>query len=139
MDLITFHPDLAVLTNQVDHKGITWPEYDYVLANGGDLTPIVVAKVRRNLRPAYIIMDGNHRACLWAKHKKNIPAYVMTAATTSDEILEMEGSNEIFRFPHREFLADEETFRQLMDRALKAALQINETIAQVLDRIRAAR
>ena len=138
MNLIEFDPSLLVLTNKVTDEGILWPEYDYVLVNGGDLVPIVVSQVRRNLQPAYIVFDGNHRACLWAKHGRKARAYVMMRDTTSDEILEMEGANKIHRFPHREFLADEETFTRLMTRAIKAALEVNETVAQVVERIRKA-
>jgi hypothetical protein len=135
MDFIEFNPTLAVLTNEVSNHGITWPEYDHVLANNGDLLPIVVARIRRNSQPAYIVLDGNHRACLYAKHERNLSAYVMTPRTTSTEILQMEDTTQIHRFPHREFVADEESFAQLMARAIKAALAIDETISQALNRI----
>ena len=112
-----------------------WPEHEYDLIHFGSVPRLVVSPVTRNLVRAYIILDGNHRACLCGKHGRLVPAYVMTQRTTADEILELEANELIRFFPHHEFLAGDQTFRNLIKAAIHAALELDETVAQALDRI----
>jgi hypothetical protein len=135
MRLIQFHPSLAVLTNPVTSRTLMWPEYEYDITYLGSVAPIVVSPVNRNLVRAYLILDGNHRACVCGKHGRPVPAYVMTKRTTPDEILGLEANQLIRFFPHREFLAGNQTFPDLMKVAIRAALELNETVAQALARI----
>jgi hypothetical protein len=135
MKLITFPPSLAVLSNPVTSHTLMWPEYEYEICHGGFLIPLVVSPVNRNLVRAYLILDGNHRACLCAKHGISIPAYVMTRDTPPYEIFELEAKNQIRRFPHREFLCGDQTFRGHMNEAIEAALRLDETVEAALDRI----
>jgi hypothetical protein len=135
MELITFPPSLAVLTNAVTSRPLIWSEYEYELCHGGWVPPLIVSPVNRNLKRAYIILDGNHRTCLCAKHGYEVPAYVMTHRTTPNEILELESNQQIRYFPHREFLVGGQSFRQIITGAIKAAFELNETVAQVLRRI----
>ena len=135
MELITFHPTLAVLTNPVTSRTLMWPEYEYDLCHGGSVPPLVVFPVTRNLVRAYLILDGNHRACLCAKHGHLVSAYVMTRETTPYEIFELEVSQQIRFFPQRGFLCGDQTFRDMIKEAIEAALQLSETVEQALDRI----
>ena len=112
-----------------------WPEHEYDLIHFGSVAPLIVSPVNRNLVQAYIILDGNHRACLCGKHGRPVPAFVMTQRTTADEILALGAGKLIPFFPHSEFLAGDQTFRNLMKAAIRAALEVNETVAQALDRI----
>jgi hypothetical protein len=135
MRLIQFHPSLAVLTDPVTSRTLMWPEHEYDITYFGSVGPLVVSPVSRNLERAYIILDGNHRACLCGKHGCLVPAYVMTKRTTPDEIIDLEANELIRFFPHREFLAGNQTFRDLMKAANQAPLELNETVAQALERI----
>jgi len=138
MELITFQPTLAVLTNPVTSRTLMWPEYEHDLLHGGWVPPLIVSPVNRNLAQAYIILDGNHRTCLCAKHGYLVPAYLMTLKTTPDEILQLELSEQIRPFPHRDFLLGDQSFQDLMGGAIKAALELSETVEEALHRIQSS-
>jgi hypothetical protein len=134
--LFEFPPALAVLTDSVTLRTLMWPEYEYDLCRNGFVPPLVVAPICRNYARAYLILDGNHRACLCGMHGRLVPAYVMTRNTKPDEIFDLEAAEEIRRFPHREFLFGDQTYGALIKEGIKAALELNETVDDALDRIR---
>ncbi|HQL80492.1 MAG TPA: hypothetical protein PLU91_20005 [Verrucomicrobiota bacterium] len=136
MKLLKFSPELAVLTNSVTSHTLMWPEYEYELCRSGYVPPLVVAPVSRNLARAFLILDGNHRACLCAKHGRLVPAYVMTRKTRPKEILELESAEEIRPFPHRLFLFHEQTYGALIREGIEAAIELNETVDDMLCRLR---
>jgi hypothetical protein len=135
LDIITFDPKFAVLTSPVTNTGSSWLEYDDCVANGGQLPRILVSRVRRNRKRGFIILDGNHRACVLAKHGRRISAYLVTVGTKVDHILELENANRIQPFPHREFLTGEESYQHLIQRAIKASFELDESILQALRRL----
>ena len=76
MRVIQFHASLAVLTNAVTSRTLMWPEHEYDITHFGSVAPLVVSPVTHNIERAYIILDGNHRACLCGKHGCLVPAYL---------------------------------------------------------------
>lgn len=136
MRLVEFSPELAVLTDSVTSRTLMWPEYEFDLCQSGFVPPIIVAPISRNLARAYLILDGNHRACLCGRHVRHVPAYIMTRKTRPDEIFELEAAQEIRPFPHHEFLYGCQTYSALISEGINAAVELNETVDEALDRIR---
>jgi len=113
---------------------LLWHEYEHDILAGNSTAPLVVSQIYRDRQKAYIILDGNHRACLLAKHRRRITALLLANTKQASEILNLEGEGVIPRFPHRTFLAGEMSFRELIEEAIRSAQNLNCTIEQMLQR-----
>jgi hypothetical protein len=135
MRTVSVPHDLTILTNEVSSTCLVWQEYECDILKNNPTAPLIVSQVYRGRQRAYIILDGNHRACLLVKHQRRITALLLVNTQQASEILTLEGEGTIPRFPHRGFLAGEMTFRELIVDAIRAAQNLNCTIEQMLERL----
>ena len=123
-----------MLTNTVSNAAPGWWGYESFLLEGIQPPPVIVSPVYRRRQRAFIVLDGNHRACMCAHHSQPIRAWVVLSDSDADEILDLETKSEIPQFPHRKFLGGFVTLKELVGEAIEAAVNLNETISQVLAR-----
>ena len=135
MRTVSVPHDLAILTNEVSSACLMWQEYEYDILKNNPTSPLIVSQVYRGGQRAYIILDGNHRACLLVKHQRRITALLLVNTQQASEILTLEGEGTIPQFPHRDFLTGEMTFRELIVDAIRAAQNLNCTIERMLERL----
>ena len=92
--------------------------------------PIVIAKYDLN---RFVIIDGNHRACVLAQRNMQIGALLLTKDLDRDDILKLELHTFIPPFPkaHRDFLMSHITLKELKNRVIGNA--INEGLKNVID------
>lgn len=132
MRLITITPEEIILTNRIQNDCPYWRLLEHILQADIEPPPLIVFPAYYGKRRVFVVLDGNHRACKCAQHHKTIKAWVMRVDSDRDEILQLELEGRLPPFPHRDFLAEEKSLRELKQEAMQAAKRINCTIKQVL-------
>jgi hypothetical protein len=96
------------------------------LAQGCDMPAIITVRIEgRSGR--HVIVDGNHRAVAHAYLKLPIRYFEIRSDADIDTIVQVEARGGFAAFPHRSFLTQRISYKQLVHDAVVAASQVMET------------
>lgn len=134
----TIHPLYLLITNEVHVEGPGWWAHEERLKDGISPPPIVASGLRRS-GEAMVILDGNHRACMCASHRRSIKGLILMNDSDADQLIKLEHREKIQKFPHRDFLSGAMSLLELTKEALANASLLSCTVIQRAKQIRDAR